>query len=73
MCSAVNEIDFSALEVLEMINQRLNEQGIKLHLSEVKGPVMDALRYSGFGDHLCGNIYLTQFEAFEDLTRSAQY
>ncbi len=72
MCSAINEIDFSALEVLEMINQRLAEQGIKLHLSEVKGPVMDALRYSGFGEHLSGNIYLTQFEAFEDLNRATK-
>ncbi|MDC0088619.1 sulfate permease [Porticoccaceae bacterium] len=72
MCSAINEIDFSALEVLETINQRLGEQGIKLHLSEVKGPVTDALRYCGFGEHLTGNIYLTQFEAFEDLTASTQ-
>ena len=72
MCSAINEIDFSALEVLETINQRLGEQGIKLHLSEVKGPVTDALRYCGFGEHLTGNIYLTQFEAFEDLTTSTQ-
>ncbi len=39
MCSAVNEIDLSALESLEAINQRLEEQGILLHLSEVKGPV----------------------------------
>ena len=69
MCSAVNEIDFSALEVLEVINQRLDEQGIKLHLSEVKGPVMDALRHIGFQETLSGTIYLTQFEAFEALNR----
>jgi SulP family sulfate permease len=69
MCSAVNEIDFSALEVLEVINQRLDEQGIKLHLSEVKGPVMDALRHIGFQETLSGTIYLTQLEAFEALNR----
>lgn len=72
ICSAVNEIDFSALEVLEMINQRLDEQAIKLHLSEVKGPVMDALRHIGFQDTLSGNIYLTQFEAFEDLNNATK-
>ena len=72
MCSAVNEIDFSALEVLEMINQRLDEQAIKLHLSEVKGPVMDALRHIGFQDTLSGNIYLTQFEAFKDLNSATK-
>ena len=46
MCSAVNEIDFSALESLEAINQRLKLLGVGLHLSEVKGPVMDRLRTS---------------------------
>ena len=37
MCSAVNEVDFSALEVLEELNKRFVEQGLALHLSEVKG------------------------------------
>ncbi|MEP3944590.1 sodium-independent anion transporter [Ascidiaceihabitans sp.] len=41
MCCAVNEIDLSALEPLELINVRLKELGIDLSLSEVKGPVMD--------------------------------
>jgi SulP family sulfate permease len=41
MCSAVNEIDYSALEVLEELNRQLREQGLLLHLSEVKGPVLD--------------------------------
>ncbi|MCB1387997.1 MAG: sulfate permease, partial [Rhodobacteraceae bacterium] len=43
MCTAVNAIDFSALESLEAINTRLKDLGIGLHLSEVKGPVMDRL------------------------------
>jgi MFS superfamily sulfate permease-like transporter len=43
MCSAINAIDASALESLEEINHRLSDAGIKLHLSEVKGPVMDRL------------------------------
>jgi SulP family sulfate permease len=45
MCSAVNEVDFSALESLEAINSRLKDIGVGLHLSEVKGPVMDRLRH----------------------------
>ena len=68
MCSAVNEIDMSALESLESINQRLSEMGIRLHLSEVKGPVMDRLRRSDFLDHLGGRIFLSQFAAFHELT-----
>lgn len=62
-CSAVNEIDFSALESLEAINARLAEMDVKLHLSEVKGPVMDRLKTSHFLDELTGEVYLTQYEA----------
>ena len=51
MCPAVNRIDLSALEALERINVRLQEQGITLHMSEVKGPVMDTLKRSDFLHH----------------------
>ena len=70
MCSAVNEIDFSALESLEAINKRLSDLGIGFHLSEVKGPVMDRLKNSHFLDDLNGQVFLTQFEAMTALTRS---
>jgi SulP family sulfate permease len=66
-CSAVSEIDASALEVLEAINVQLAEQGVQLHLSEVKGPVMDTLERAGFFPHLSGRVFLTQFEAFNDV------
>ena len=66
-CSAVNEVDFSALEMLEDLNRKLFEQGILLHLSEVKGPVMDKLKVSGLFEHLTGNVYLSQFAAFKEL------
>ena len=66
-CTAVNEIDLSALETLEQINHRLGEQGISLHMSEVKGPVMDALRRTEFIDGLSGQIYLSQHQAVESL------
>ncbi|WP_086931938.1 SulP family inorganic anion transporter [Agarilytica rhodophyticola] len=69
MCSAVNEIDYSALETLETINTRLASQGVTLHLSEVKGPVMDALKKSGFPKMLSGNIYLTQFQAVNEVLK----
>ena len=42
-CLAVNTIDLSALESLSAINKRLADGGITLHLSAVKGPVMDRL------------------------------
>jgi SulP family sulfate permease len=68
MCSAVNEIDYSALESLEEINRRLGELGIGLHLSEVKGPVMDRLRATHFLDELNGRVFLSQFDAWRSLT-----
>ncbi|HEY0907447.1 MAG TPA: sulfate permease [Methylophilus sp.] len=67
MCSAVNAIDSSALEVLEMINQHLSQAGIGFHLSEVKGPVMDQLQRSPLSQQLNGQIYLTQFQAYAAL------
>lgn len=67
MCPAVNLIDASALESLEAINQRLLDSGVKFHLSEVKGPVMDKLRHTHFLHDLSGEIFLSQYEAWEKL------
>ena len=69
-CSAINEIDFSALESLEAINGRLGEMDVKLHLSEVKGPVMDRLQRAHFLSDLTGQVFLSQYEAVESLTKS---
>ncbi len=66
-CTAINEIDFSALESLERINERLAEMDVKLHLSEVKGPVMDRLENQHFLHQLTGQIFLSQFEAAQTL------
>lgn len=66
-CSAINDIDLSALESLEAINVRLREMGVKLHLSEVKGPVMDRLRRGHFLSELSGQVFLTQYGAVQAL------
>jgi len=71
MCSAVNEIDFSALESLEAINARLKDMGIKLHLSEVKGPVMDRLQKQHFISDLTGKVFLSQHDAYTELKKAA--
>lgn len=67
MCSAVNEIDTSALESLEAINHRLASFDINLHLSEVKGPVMDKLQRSPFLHDLTGQVFLSQYAAMKAL------
>ena len=66
-CSAINFIDASALESLEAIMWRLKSAGVKLHLSEVKGPVMDRLECSDFLRHLPGQIFLSQYAAMRAL------
>ncbi|MEP3436802.1 MAG: sulfate permease [Hoeflea sp.] len=67
MCPAVNEIDMSALESLEAINERLKVLGVTFNLSEVKGPVMDRLRRSDFLHHLSGKVFLSQHQAIVEI------
>ncbi len=68
MCPAVNEIDMSALESLEAINERLDALGVKFHLSEVKGPVMDRLQSTHFLEDLTGEVFLSQHQAMRELS-----
>jgi SulP family sulfate permease len=68
MCPAVNEIDMSALESLEAINERLAALDVKFHLSEVKGPVMDRLRSTHFLEDLTGEVFLSQHQAMRELS-----
>ncbi len=67
MCPAVNFIDASALESLEAINSLLKDSQVKFHLSEVKGPVMDRLQRSHFFEQQTGQVFLSQFDAWQHL------
>ena len=55
------------MPTLEMINERLKEMDVKLHLSEVKGPVMDRLKQAHFLQEMTGRVFLSQFEAAKAL------
>jgi SulP family sulfate permease len=63
MCSGVNQIDASALDTLEAIAEQLQSADVQLHLSEVKGPVMDRLLRSDFLEHFGGQVFLSQYQA----------
>jgi SulP family sulfate permease len=52
----------SALESLNIINERLMLGDIKFHLSEVKGPVMDKLEGTSLLKDLSGDIFLSQHQ-----------
>lgn len=67
MCPAVNRIDASGLDGLEAIRRHLSDSDIHLHLSEVKGPVMDRLVDTDFLRALGGKVYLNQHDALADL------
>ena len=67
MCSAVNEIDVTALHALENINLALKSRGARLHLSEVKGPVMDKLATTDFVSSLTGDVFLTHHKAVSEV------
>jgi SulP family sulfate permease len=71
MCSAINAVDASALESIEAINHRLADAEVMLHLSEVKGPVMDALEKTHLLDDLTGHVFLSQNEAFDAVVQLA--
>ena len=70
VCSAVNLIDVSGLEMLYRINQNLDRMGITLHLSEVKAPVMAQLEAADFIATLHGDVFFTTDQAMRNLGAS---
>ena len=67
LCSAVNEIDLSALGMLEALNRRLSQRGVRLHLSTVKGPVADRLAGTALLRELGGKVHLSHHAAVREL------
>ena len=64
ICSAVNQIDATALDMLTELERSLAARGIVLMLAEVKGPVMDRLRATELGRRLEGRVFLSVYDAF---------
>jgi SulP family sulfate permease len=68
VCSAINLIDASALEILESLIRGLKQVGVEFYLSEVKGPVMDKLAKIGFVDTIGpDHVFLTTDQAMRQL------
>jgi len=66
LMSPVNAIDYSALEALRALHEVLVERGIRLDLSEVKGPVLDRLRAGGWARWFRGRVFLSHHQAMLD-------
>jgi SulP family sulfate permease len=66
LMSPVNRIDFSGLTALRDLHDALHGQGIRLDLSEVKGPVLDALRAGDWMGWFGGRLFLSHHQAMLD-------
>ena len=66
--TSVSDIDTTALEALENFNLAFQASGITLHLSEVKGPVLDKLAKTAFLIQLKpGKVFFHTKDAVEEL------
>jgi SulP family sulfate permease len=68
--SAVNAIDTTALFGLLDLNTELKRRSVRLHLAEVKGPVMDRLKQSALLERLSGQVFLSTANAWNALSAS---
>ena len=71
LMSPVNHIDLSGLEALRALHASLARSSIRLDLSEVKGPVLDALRAGGWSAWFCGRVFLSHHQGMLDEHGSA--
>lgn len=66
--ASVSHIDATALETLEHLIDSLDSSAVTLHLSEVKGPVMDKLEQTDFLEKLApGKVFFRTEEAVKAL------
>lgn len=66
--SSVTHIDGAALHALEMLDERLKQQGISLHLAELRGPVRDQLRHTSFMSGHHPRVFFTCASAWQALS-----
>jgi SulP family sulfate permease len=67
VCSAINFVDSSGLDLLIRLNRKLERDGIRLHLADVKVPVLEQLRAARLPEALSGEIHFTTDEAMRKL------
>ena len=65
LMSPINAIDFSGLEALRDLHDGLAAQGLRLDLSEIKGPVLDRLRQGHWERWFKGAVHMTHHLGLE--------
>ena len=63
--SGINDLDATAADMLTEVLAELEERGVALHLSNVKGPVRDVLLRSGIWNAMTSRIHASTHDAVE--------
>lgn len=72
LLSAVNHLDLSAVQTLLELDRALADQGKRLYLAEIKGPVMDRLKACRLDRQFEGRIFLSAQHAWDALLEVAR-
>jgi len=70
--SSVSHVDATAADMLEYLNATLAGRGVRLHLAEVKGPVMDRLEAGTLLGHLSGEVFISTHAAVCQLSSAGR-
>ena len=62
--SAVNQLDSTALTMLDELEKNLQAKNISLQFAEIKGPVLDRLLNTELGQRMHDRIFLSTHQAF---------
>jgi sulfate permease, SulP family len=70
--SAVNQLDSTAIGMLDELEKNLRAKGISLQFAEIKGPILDRLHTTDLGQRIHDRIFLSTHQAFQQYTAKAQ-
>jgi SulP family sulfate permease len=63
--SGINDLDVTGAEMLQELLAEIDERGVTVHLTDVKGPVRDVLRRSGLWDRLGDRVHTSTNDALD--------
>ena len=69
--SGINDVDATGAEMLDEVIDELRDNGMSLHLADVKGPVRDVLRRSGAWDHTHIDVHASTADAIDAINRGS--
>lgn len=72
VCSSVNMIDATGLQMLVRLNTNLARAGVTLNLSDVKGTLMPHLEAAGLPEQISGEIFFTADRAMKQFAKELQ-